>query len=579
MMHGTTRSTGWIRLVALCAAVSACGGSDNPAPAPAPSPAPNAAPTATISAAATGTVGTAMTLNATAADSDGTVTMVQFLDGTTVLGQDTTAPYSFSWTPTFTGTHSLTARATDNAGAITTSSAVTVTVSPASGTDSQPPVVTITAPAAFAAGLAGTVAFSADATDNVSVANVEFQIDGTAVAATPGTAPHYNATVDSNNFASGQHVLRVRAIDAAGNQSAWSSVTVQFGGSRTQPAGFTRNEAFVTGLSNATQFAQAPDGRLFVSQQGGTMSVVKNGAVSTFMTLTVDSSGERGLLGVAFHPNFASNNLVYAYYTVPGSPAHNRISRFTANGDVVAAGSEVVLADLPALSSATNHNGGAIHFGLDGKLYAGVGENANSANSRNLATPLGKLLRFNDDGSIPTDNPYFATQSGQARSVWASGLRNPFTFAVQPGTGRIHINDVGEVTWEEINIAAKGADYGWPDSEGPSGVTGNITGPLFTYKHSAATPAGSGPGGFFVGNVIVGGTFYPSAGSFPAQYRGSYFFADSGATFIGMLDLANDSAAYSFGKVTGNPVDMLVSNVDSSLLVLTRGNIVRFSSP
>jgi glucose/arabinose dehydrogenase len=219
-----------------------------------------------------------------------------------------------------------------------------------------------------------------------------------------------------------------------------------------------------------------------------------------------------------------------------------------------------------------------MHFGSDGKLYVGVGENANGGNAPDLNTPLGKLLRFNDDGSIPGDNPFCTTQGNLACAVWAYGLRNPFTFAVQPGTGRIHINDVGELTWEEINVAAKGANYGWPNSEGPGGVTGNITGPLFTYKHSAAVPAGSGPGGFFVGNVIAGGTFYPGTGPFPAQYRGNYFFADSGARFIGMLDLANNSAAYSFGSVSGNPVDMLVAS-DGALLVLTRANIVRFSAP
>ena len=574
---GINRSAGWIRLLALCTAVSACGGNDSAAPAP--SPAPNVPPTASLTAASSGTVGTPMTLSAEATDSDGSVTRVEFLDGTTVLGQDTTAPYSFSWTPTFTGTHSLSARATDNTGAITTSAAVSVTVGPASGNDTQPPTVSITAPAQFASGLAGQVTFSANATDNVGVANVEFQVDG-APLANDSSAP-YGATVDTSGFASGQHVLRARASDAAGNVSAWTSVTVQFGGSNAQPAGFTRNTSFVTGLSNATQFAQAPDGRLFVSQQGGAMRVVKNGVLlaTPFMTLSVDSSGERGLLGVAFHPNFASNNLVYAYYTTTVGGTHNRISRFTANGDVVQAGSEQVLIDLPALSSATNHNGGAIHFGLDGKLYAGVGENANSANSQNLSTPLGKLLRFNDDGSIPGDNPFCTTNGNLACAVWAYGLRNPFTFAVQPGTGTIHINDVGESTWEEINVAAKGANYGWPNSEGPSGVTGNITGPLFAYKHSAASPPGSGPGGFFVGNVIAGGTFYPiNGGSFPSQYRGNYFFADSGAGFIGRLDPANDNAAYSFGSVSGGPVDMLAAS-DGALLVLTRSNIVRFSPP
>jgi glucose/arabinose dehydrogenase len=133
------------------------------------------------------------------------------------------------------------------------------------------------------------------------------------------------------------------------------------------------------------------------------------------------------------------------------------------------------------------------------------------------------------------------------------------------------------VTWEEINLGAAGANYGWPDSEGPDNV-GSFTGPLFTYKHSPAAPPGSGPGGFFVGNVIAGGTFYPTAGSFPAPYRGNYFFSDCGAGFIGMIDLANENAAYSFGAASGCPVDMLVAN-DGALLVLTRNSIVRFTSP
>ena len=183
--------------------------------------------------------------------------------------------------------------------------------------------------------------------------------------------------------------------------------------------------------------------------------------------MTVDSAGERGLIGIALHPDFATNGFVYIYSTRIDGGSHNRISRFTAAGDVAAAGSEIALVDLPNLSGATNHNGGGMHFGSDGKLYVGVGENANSAQAQNLATPFGKLLRFNDDGTIPTDNPFYATQSGLARAIWASGLRNPFTFAVQPGTGRIHINDVGQDTWEEINLGVAGANYGWPTSEGP----------------------------------------------------------------------------------------------------------------
>ena len=134
-----------------------------------------------------------------------------------------------------------------------------------------------------------------------------------------------------------------------------------------------------------------------VAQQGGALRVIKNDALlaQPFLTLNVNSSGERGLLGVAFDPNFASNGFVYVYYTTSTSPVHNRLSRFTAsaaNPDVVAAGSEVQLLNLPTLSSATNHNGGAIHFGTDGKLYIAVGENANGSNAQSLSTTLGKLL-------------------------------------------------------------------------------------------------------------------------------------------------------------------------------------------
>jgi glucose/arabinose dehydrogenase len=466
---------------------------------------------------------------------------------------------------------------------MTTSSAVVVTVSPPAGPDTTPPTVAISAPANFAAGLAGTLTVSATAADIVGVASVEFQLDGVALGAADTSAP-YSVNVDTTLHTAGQHVLRARARDAAGNSSAWAVATVQFGGSRTQPNGFTRNESWVTGLSSATAFAQAPapDGRWFIAQQGGALRVVKNGALlgPAFVTLSVDSQGERGLIGVTLDPAFASNGFVYVYHTVTAGGVHNRVSRFTASGDVAAANSELILVDLPGLSSATNHNGGAMHFGLDGKLYVAVGENATSSKSQDLADPFGKLLRFNADGTIPTDNPFYATQTGLARAVWAYGLRNPFTFAVQPGTGRIHINDVGQNTWEEINLGAPGANYGWPNSEGPDSVTGNITAPLFTYKHGATTPAGSGPGGFFTGFAIAGGDFYPASGAFPAGYRDQYYFADYVSQYVGRVDLAagNGNAAYAFATLSGSPVDLRVG-VDGAVYVLTRSAVVRVSAP
>jgi glucose/arabinose dehydrogenase len=447
--------------------------------------------------------------------------------------------------------------------------------------DPLPTTLTLTAPAAFATNITGllTVAATVTGTGAGTVRSVEFQIDGVPIGSADTTAP-YGVSLDTTAHASGQHVLRARVIDSTGTAGAWAAVNVQFGGNRTQPAGITRNENWVTGLASATALAQAPDGRLFVAQQGGALRVVKNGVLlsAPFLNVTVDATGERGLLGVALHPAFASNGYVYVYYTTPENGTHNRISRFTASGDGAAAGSELKLVELPALSSATNHNGGALHFGIDGKLYVGVGDNANSAQSPDLASPFGKLLRFNDDGNPATDNPNFATQTGLARAVWARGLRNPFTFAVQPGTGRIHINDVGQSTWEEIDVGAAGANYGWPASEGPDNVGSGVTAPLFAYKHSAAAPPGSGPGGFFTGIAIAGGTFYPAGGALPAPWQGAYFFADYGSRFIAALDMANGNAAYAFGAVSANPVDLLAA-ADGALLVLTQSGIVRFSAP
>jgi len=162
--------------------------------------------------------------------------------------------------------------------------------------------------------------------------------------------------------------------------------------------------------------------------------------------------------------------------------------------------------------------------------------------------------------------------------VWAYGLRNPFTFAVEPVTGRIHINDVGEVTWEEIDVGSAGANYGWPGSEGPDNVAGHIVAPLFTHKHVDAAPAGSGPGCFFEGAAITGGAFYPAAGTFPADYRGQYYFADVVNRFVGRLDAANGNAADAFASLTGSPFDLRVAG-DGALLVLTRNGVTRITSP
>jgi len=334
----------------------------------------------------------------------------------------------------------------------------------------------------------------------------------------------------------------------------------------TLPSGFTETQ-IAGGLSGPTAMDFAPDGRLFVCLQGGQLRVIKNGALlaTPFLTVTVDSSGERGLLGIAFDPNFQTNQFIYIYYTVPTTPRHNRVSRFTANGDVAVPNSELAILDLDNLSSATNHNGGAIHFGPDGKLYVAVGENANGANSQTLSNRLGKILRLNSDGSIPSDNPFFNTASGANRVIWALGLRNPYTFAFQPNSTRLFINDVGQATWEEIDDGIAGSNYGWPDTEGVT-TDPRYRSPLFVYGHGT---------GSTIGCAIAGGTFYnPSTVQFPSNYVGKYFFADLCSGWIRLLDPATNTAA-SFAGGISQPVDLKISS-DGSLYYLSIGSSAVF---
>src|SRR5262245_16304059 len=345
----------------------------------------------------------------------------------------------------------------------------------------------------------------------------------------------------------------------------------------TLPAGFTESRWGSAMPSGATAMAFAPDGRLFVCLQSGQVRVINKDGVllaNPFLILSVDSNGERGLLGLAFDPNFASNRYVYVYYTVPGPPAHNRISRFTANGNVAVPNSEFVLVNLDNLSGLTNHNGGAIHFGLDGKLYAGVGENANGANAQSLNNRLGKILRINSNGTIPPDNPrsfpgIAGSTSGANRAIWAVGLRNPFTFAFQPGTARMFINDVGASMWEEINNGVAGSNEGWPVAEGPASPPNpNFRNPIFYYGHGSSGTTGC---------AIVGGAFYnPSVLQFPSSFVGKYFFADLCSGWIRVLD-PSSNVARAFASEITSPVDLRVGP-DGALYYLTRSGVFRIQA-
>ncbi|HSS21471.1 MAG TPA: PQQ-dependent sugar dehydrogenase [Pyrinomonadaceae bacterium] len=350
-----------------------------------------------------------------------------------------------------------------------------------------------------------------------------------------------------------------------------------FGGSlevhaATLPANFTET-LLTSGLTNPTAMAFAPDGRLFVCQQGGELRVVTAGGTllaTPFVSLTVDQNGERGLLGVAFDPAFSTNGFVYVYYTATTPQTHNRVSRFTAstaNPDVAAAGSEVTILDLNNLSGATNHNGGAIHFGPDAKLYIAVGENANTANSQSIGNLLGKILRINSDGTIPGDNPTTfpgigGSTSGNNRAIWSVGLRNPYTFTFQSTTGRMFINDVGQNVWEEINDGIAGSNYGWSICEGfCSPPNANLRDPLFRYGHGSSSTTGC---------AITGGAFYnPTTANFPSDYVGKYFYAEFCTGWIRRFDPAT-STDTAFATNISNPVDLIVT-ADGSLYYLARG--------
>jgi glucose/arabinose dehydrogenase len=336
---------------------------------------------------------------------------------------------------------------------------------------------------------------------------------------------------------------------------------------------------FASGLTNPTDMEFAPDGRLFVAEQAGRVRIAKpDGTLTTFLNIStkVDSSGERGLQALTLDPDFATNHYLYLQYTrkaTPTTPVHNRVARVTARGDKVVAGSEKLIFRLGNQTS-DHHMGGAIDFGADGKLYISTGDNETPIKAQQLTNLFGKMLRINKSGTIPTTNPFYPTTSGNNRAIWALGLRNPFKFAVQPGTGTIFINDVGQDAWEEIDKAVSGANYGWgipsapPYYEGfiasPDPSVQNYNNPVFAYGHAGAIET--------TGCSITGGAFYDptTATTSFALYQGKYFYTDYCSGWIRVFDpsSATDSA---FASGIVKPVDLEVGD-NGRLYYLYRGS-------
>ncbi|MFI5910028.1 PA14 domain-containing protein [Dactylosporangium sp. NPDC051541] len=323
------------------------------------------------------------------------------------------------------------------------------------------------------------------------------------------------------------------------------------------PAGFATQLVVGSGLDGPSGFEIAPDGRIFILERTGKIKIYKDGQLlaQPFADLPSEASGDRGLIGIAFDPGFGgANHWVYFYYT--GHDLRNHLVRFDASGDVGTEGPYTIFETQSP--SQLLHVGGSIRFGPDGKLYFAVGDNGYPPNAQDLSNPHGKILRINPDGSIPADNPFYG-QAGKLGAIWAYGFRNPWRFQFDAATGRLYVGDVGDYTWEELNLVVKGGNYGWPVHEGrcASNCAG-YTDPITAYNHDG----GSG--------AVTAGPIYRGS-QFPAEYTGSLFFGDYSRGFIkrAVLDDAGQvTRVEDFDLEAGSVVDLKVGP-DGAMYYLT----------
>jgi glucose/arabinose dehydrogenase len=319
----------------------------------------------------------------------------------------------------------------------------------------------------------------------------------------------------------------------------WSSASLAV------PAGFA-NEVVVPDITAATTMAFLPDGRMLVGELGETVWVVQAGASAPdptpFLSITGSGylTGEQGLMDIRPDPGFASNHYYYVFYTHGTASAnHNRLSRFTASGNGTLANSELVLWE-DDQTAQDGHHGGGIAFGNDGKIYFTQGENFLPEYAQDLSSYRGKVMRINADGTVPTDNPFYDGNGPHKDQIWAYGLRNPFRISTDPVTGRIYIADVGEDSFEEVNLGVAGANYGWPLCEGSCPQQPGVTSPIYAYSHGNRDAS------------ITGGFVYRGT-QFPAEYQGSYFFADYVQNWIKRLTF--DAAGNVTGASNFEPID------------------------
>ena len=314
------------------------------------------------------------------------------------------------------------------------------------------------------------------------------------------------------------------------------------------PANFQNEVVIGSGLTVPTAIEFLPDGRMLIAEFTGRIVIVQPGASSIDATPVlqlinvinedVTVGGERGLVNVIADPNFAANGFIYVFYTA-GNPQRDRVSRFTMTGNTASLSSEFVVWQGVADSNHTDHHGGGMPLARTANSTLPRAITAIRPPASHSTTDHGKLLRVNPDGTIPTDNPFFDGAGPNIDAIWARGLRNPYRISLDAPTGKIYIGDVGFNTTEEVNVAIRGANYGWPIAEGVSSTPG-ITNPIFTYPHNGHDAA------------ITGGVVYRGS-QFPATYQGAYFYGDYAQNWIRYLTL--DSAGNVTANVNFEPTD------------------------
>ena len=354
-------------------------------------------------------------------------------------------------------------------------------------------------------------------------------------------------------------------------------------------------DVLASGLNTPTNFAFLPDGRALITEQSGIVRVYKNGAVlpTPFIDIHnhVNAYWDHGLLGIAVDPNFAVNGYVYLLYTYENDaldysgPKTARLTRVTATGDTASPASEVTIlgtavgAGCNSFAAGTDcipsenpsHSIGSVRFAADGTIFVTTGDGASfnvvdddALRSQNLDSLAGKLLHISTTGAGISTNPFWNGSASSNRSkVWAYGLRNPYRFNLRPGTSTIYLGDVGWSSYEEINVASAGVNFGWPCYEGNyrqggyepkalcqsqySQIPSPITFAILPWEHSG--------GGF----AATGGTFYTGS-DYPAEYQGSYFFGDYGQSTIRNLrvDTSNKLIAgpFDFVQQADGPVSI-----------------------